>query len=151
MSCWQPQQAWIDPQPGIIQVWRLAPSQWEYRRQDHWQILSDAERERAQRFRFERDQLRHITSRASLRILLAKATGVAPQALRFGENDFGKPLLEPQPSKLTFNTSHSGDLVVHAIGSRQDVGIDVEQIRDAGDLQGIANFFSAARDHGIAK
>jgi 4'-phosphopantetheinyl transferase len=55
--------------------------------------LSDAERRRAARFRFERDRRRFIVARARLREELAARLDVKPRAIELAHGRNGKPQL----------------------------------------------------------
>lgn len=95
----------------------------------HWRHLDSAEQYRADRFRDEADRARFVIGRSSLRQLLGRRIGIASGEIRFGENEFGKPHLQHAPVALHFNSSHSGDWVLHAIDSTAPIGIDVEIVR----------------------
>jgi 4'-phosphopantetheinyl transferase len=112
--------------------------------------LTDDERNRSARFRFERDRQRFIVARGVLRELLGRYLRTDPGQIRFVYNAFGKPLLSPAfGNRLKFNLSHSADLALIAIAAHTNVGIDVEYIRAQSDYADIARqFFSAAEvDH----
>ena len=111
------------------EVHRLRVSAEMPRLEQHWRHLDSAERQRADRFRNEADRARFVIARSSLRQLLARRIGIASGEIRFGENEFGKPLLQHAPVALHFNSSHSGDWVLHAIDSVAPIGIDVEAVR----------------------
>lgn len=96
---------------------------------EHWQRLDTAEQQRATRFRIEADRARFVVARSSLRQLLAERIGVAARQIEFVENRFGKPCLREAHPTLHFNTSHSGDWVLHAIDNAAPVGVDVEAVR----------------------
>lgn len=105
--------------------------------------LSDDERARADRFRFDRDRDRYVVGRGLLRRLLGEYLGIAPAAVRFvyGPND--KPRLETEV--LRFNVSHSGPVALYAFTRREEVGIDVELDRGDYARERIAErFFSQA-------
>lgn len=110
------------------------------------QILSQDERERADRFHFEADRRRGVIGRGYLRLLLGQILNVPPSELRFEYDEFGKPGLMPKREPaLEFNISHSGDLILIAIAIGRAVGVDVEKIRNDLDPVGIAaHFFSAS-------
>jgi 4'-phosphopantetheinyl transferase len=56
--------------------------------------------------------------------------GGHPSEIRFGIVAMGKPTLAwPNDIGLTFNTTHSGDLVIIAVTASRDVGVDVERVR----------------------
>jgi 4'-phosphopantetheinyl transferase len=91
---------------------------------DDFDLLDAVERERAQRFRFDRDRNRFICGRAYLRRSLGAALGELPErvALRAAPN--GKPFVPD--CDLAFNLAHSGSLAVLAMSRTADLGVDVE-------------------------
>lgn len=89
-------------------------------------LLTDAERARANRYRFDDDRRRSIVARASTRRMLANALGTDPRPLSIVEGDHGKPALAGH--EMEFNASHSGDLVAVALAATP-VGIDIERRR----------------------
>jgi 4'-phosphopantetheinyl transferase len=107
--------------------------------------LSDDERERAGRFRFDRDRRRYVAARGTLREVLAARLGAEPAALRFDYGEQGKPVLRPEHGgrELFFNVAHSGDRGAFAVGVVPAIGIDVEVVRPVRDARSIATrFFS---------
>jgi 4'-phosphopantetheinyl transferase len=111
-------------------------------------LLSDAERERASRFVFDRDRRRFIVSRARLRQLLAARLGVPPESVEFTYGAHGKPaiVLGPADPDLRFNVSHCNDLAVYAFSYGLDVGVDVEAVRALPDADRIAARFFSPRE-----
>lgn len=97
-------------------------------------IMNTAERGRAQKFMRGRES--YIASRWLLRTLLARYTNLTPTAVEFLRTDKGKPYLPH--SDIHFNLSHSGDWVLMAVGKTELIGIDIETLRGARDLCGIA-------------
>lgn len=111
--------------------------------------LSDAERERAARFRFERDRRRFIVARARLREELAARLGVRPEAVRFAYGDNGKPRLADHA--LQFSVSHCDDVALFAFSKTAEVGVDIEAIRPVREADAIAvQFFSPLEHAGYA-
>jgi len=110
------------------------------------QILSQDERDRADRFRFEVDGRRAVIGRGYLRLLLGQILDLPASKLRFEYDEFGKPSLTPGHAlPLRFNLSHSGDLILIAITIGRAVGVDVERIRTDLDPDELAaRFFSAS-------
>jgi 4'-phosphopantetheinyl transferase len=99
------------------------------------QTLSDDERLRASRFRFERDRSRFIAGRGILREILSRYLHLAPNQVQFAYGQYGKPTLALlHHTGLEFNLSHSGDRALYAIADRKQIGIDLEQIRSLPDL-----------------
>ena len=93
--------------------------------------LSDDERARADRLRFDDKRQQAIVSRGLLRGVLGWALDVEPGAIAFASNNFGKPLLagEFAEADLAFNVSHSGDRLLLAVSHGLAVGVDIERVR----------------------
>jgi phosphopantetheinyl transferase len=88
-------------------------------------VLSDAERDRAGRFRFEGDRVRWSRARAILRRLLGDYLERDPRAIELEAGANGKPRLLDGEG-LAFNLSHSGHLALFAFTLDNPVGVDVE-------------------------
>jgi len=108
--------------------------------------LSSTERERARRLRFDRDRQRYVVRRGLLRVILGRYLGAAPEELEFQYGDCGKPELDPSTSdgSLRFNLSYTYDLALYAVARGQELGVDVERIRDKSYLGLATRYFSAA-------
>ncbi len=112
--------------------------------------LSQDERARAARFRFDRDRVRWSAARSMLRQCLAEYAHQAPESLRFAYMAHGKPFLADHPA-VTFNLSHAGDYGLLAVTSRRQVGVDIELIRpDFADPAVARHFFSSAEQAQLA-
>lgn len=108
-------------------------------------LLDTEERERAARFQFEHLRRAFRVARGTLRLILARYLEVEPGKLQFRYTANGKPYLSDpaDPKGISFNLSHSGDLVLYAITRGRQVGVDIEQIRPVPELMNIAaNTFS---------
>ena len=103
-------------------------------------LLSEAERQRASRFLFDRDRRRFTVARARLRQLLAARLGVEPESVELTYGTHGKPALARRSTdpNLRFNASHSEDVAVYAFAAGREVGIDVEVVRVITDADDIA-------------
>lgn len=104
--------------------------------------LSDQERLRARRWRFEKDRRRSIASRGLLRWLLAYYLDVEPGSVALRQGAQGKPALADAP-RLRFSVAHSGDLVLYAFARHDELGVDVERVRAIPDALSIAASFFA--------
>jgi 4'-phosphopantetheinyl transferase len=104
-------------------------------------LLSADERQRAQRFHFERDRRRYVAAHAALRQLLATRLEVKVSQLEFVVGDYGKPRLAAtlSASGLHFNLSHSSALALIALCHHCELGVDVEAIRSVNDEAGLAD------------
>lgn len=120
-------------------------------------LLSPSERQRAERFFFERHRRRYIVARAQLRKLLGARLGIAPQTIQLVYGKNGKPRLADD--SLRFSVSHCGEVALFAFSRRGDVGVDIEAMRPIRSLDAIAahilsrremRAYAAARDKALA-
>ena len=97
----------------------------------YWEMLSAQERERADKFRFERHRRRFVAGRGELRRLLSRYLGLSPREVALAYGSDGKPFCTSQPPgwRICFNLSHSENAAALAISSGFEVGIDVEHVR----------------------
>ncbi|HWG92362.1 MAG TPA: 4'-phosphopantetheinyl transferase superfamily protein [Candidatus Thermoplasmatota archaeon] len=109
--------------------------------------VSEDEALEAARFRRPEDARRALLTRGVTRALLARYAATPPQALAFtracsncGAPNHGKPrLVAPAAATpLTFNLSHSGDLLVIALSRGLEVGVDVERVDATFDWEPVA-------------
>ncbi len=108
-------------------------------------VLSDVEKDKARRFHFQQDRERYIAAKACQRSVLGGYLGVEPGSLVFDLNPFGKPSLGGETARgdLQFNLSHTRGLGMLAAARGDELGVDVEQVRDREVDLGIARrFFS---------
>ena len=90
-------------------------------------ILSTDERARADRRITESGRRAVRQSLLVRRLMLARATGQHPAALRFGYGEFGRPELRPNPWGIRFNMSHSRSLIAGLVTTgNRCCGIDIE-------------------------
>jgi 4'-phosphopantetheinyl transferase len=103
-------------------------------------IISADERQRADRFEFDRPRRQFIMTRAALRMLLGQMLNVPPVEVELIVYSQAKPRLGSphEQSNLRFNVAHSCDLGLIAIAVACDVGIDVEAVREVTHLEPIA-------------
>jgi len=90
-------------------------------------LLKSDELERANRYYFERDRNRFITSRGALRILLGKYLKKNPTDIEFTITVNKKPSLKEPLNSLYYNTSHSENYILFAFAN-SEIGIDVEKV-----------------------
>jgi 4'-phosphopantetheinyl transferase len=118
-------------QPDEVHIWSIVvdrlpdsahvPAQLE--------VLSDAERDRMDRFRRPIDRRMYGISHVLLRMVLARYESVPPELLRFSRGAHGKPALVDSPGSMgvEFNLSHARGLAVVAVARGRAVGIDAER------------------------
>jgi 4'-phosphopantetheinyl transferase len=106
---------------------------------DLFNYLSEDERERAARFRFEADHWSFAAAHAGLRALLGSMVLCTPQALRFAASTKGKPYLNQTGpcGAVQFSISHTRGCVAVAVAGCP-VGVDVERHRPIPDLMAVA-------------
>lgn len=95
--------------------------------------LSDDEKQRAARFRFEEDRVRWTRARSSLRLILSRYVGDDPFRIAFEYGPHGKPSLPPI-NDVQFNLSHAGDWAMVAVTHGVAVGVDIERVRPGLDM-----------------
>ena len=122
-------QAW--PRGRDVHVWAIdltspatAPSDW----------LGKRELERARRFVYADDSRRYVRAHLALRTILGAYLGREPATLDFVEQELGKPRLPQDCGGGYFNLSHSKDEALLVLGVADEVGVDIEAVRD--DLPG---------------
>jgi 4'-phosphopantetheinyl transferase len=145
-SPWENTPDFVEPRRDEVHVWRASLKIAPTRVQSLSQLLSDDERERAGRFRFQRDRGKFITSRALLRILIGRYLHKRPSEIKFSYGRNGKPFLANKDDlAVRFNLSHSKELVLYAVTQGREIGIDIEHISEQVETDPIAGrFFSSS-------
>jgi 4'-phosphopantetheinyl transferase len=95
-------------------------------------LLSADERQREQRFHFERDRNRFLITRALVRTVLSRYEAVDPRDWVFTANAYGRPeidVLRMGAADLCFNISHTVGLIVLGVTRGRALGVDVENLR----------------------
>jgi len=130
---------------GEIDLWRVDLDHHPAFIGSLFELLSDDEKTRANKFVFAKDRSHFIACRATARKILGGYLGTGPQKVRFSTGRNGKPFLAAQDGDLRFNVSHSQGLGVVAVSLNREIGVDIEYINQDFDVLGIApNVFSAA-------
>jgi 4'-phosphopantetheinyl transferase len=109
-------------------------------------VLSDEERTRSKKFRFEVDQNRYIVRHAVLRQLTGQYLEKAPSEIEFNLNSFGKPEMASGNTALQFNLSTSAEWVMLAFTRHRKTGVDIEKVRQDLDWREVASHFFHARE-----
>ena len=125
-----------------VHVWRAPLDAGENTLERLERSLSPDERERAQRFVFQKDRRRFIVARAVLRVLLGRYLNQEPDRIRFVYGPEGKPALaETAAGSVRFNLSHSEALALYAFTRGREVGIDLEWINPRVAFEELAERF----------
>ncbi|MEP7075448.1 MAG: 4'-phosphopantetheinyl transferase superfamily protein [Acidobacteriota bacterium] len=127
-----------------VHIWHLDLNQGRKSLNSFFDLLSDDEKHRAERFVFARNKEYFITGRGTLRKVLGGYLDKSPEALRFSLRHYGKPDLSNGNSHLRFNVSHSHGMAVIAVALNREVGVDIEFVNFDFDVSSVArNVFSA--------
>lgn len=110
-------------------------------------LLSAQERQRADRFVFERDRTRYTVAHGVLRCLLARYCGIHAESLEFEASAAGKPVLRNGPGPH-FNLTHSEDGALVGVSATRELGIDLERVRGNIEAHAISRhyFFGSERE-----
>jgi 4'-phosphopantetheinyl transferase len=118
--------------PGRVDVWMTGPvSALDARKHHCDRLLSESECVRLRRYKVQGARDQFLAARVLVRTTLSMYADVAPQEWKFETNRYGRPsIMRPEQFRcLRFNLSHTDGLVVCAIASTDDIGIDVENVQ----------------------
>lgn len=132
--------------PNEVHVWSLRLNDRRAEPEEIYEsLLSEDERDRAEKLRFNEDRRRFILARGNLRLLLSRYLNKKPRQLWIRYGRYGKPYLseESNQKKISFNLSHSKDTVLYAFSYDRKIGIDIEFLRPVSKADKIVErFFS---------
>jgi 4'-phosphopantetheinyl transferase len=123
-----------------VDVWRLRLDQPLEGAEVPRATLSADERSRARRMRSPEDRRRYQVARGCLRAILARYAQQPAHELVFDYEPLGRPTLHGSRG-LTFSAAHAGDRGLIAVGRRPAIGIDIEPLSAATDVEAIADGF----------
>ncbi|GJM16812.1 MAG: hypothetical protein DHS20C13_21390 [Thermodesulfobacteriota bacterium] len=133
--------------PNEIHIWRTYLYFNGHSTNHFYSILSEDEKSKANRFRFEKDKKRFVITRGLLRETLGLYLEIDSKDLDFNYNKYGKPsLTNPGKSRLEFNLSHSGDVILYSFAKERKLGIDVERLRPIKKAQKIVERFFSEKE-----
>jgi 4'-phosphopantetheinyl transferase len=120
-------------------------------------LLSEDERERANRYRAPEARERFVITRTALREILAREAGLPPERLRFSypcacgradcEPSHRKPRLDLE-TDLRFNVSHTNGLALIAVTRGRELGVDVERVQPGIAIEPLAKHVLGALPEG---
>jgi 4'-phosphopantetheinyl transferase len=110
-------------------------------------LLGADERDRAARFKFQRDRTRYLAAHAALRSILAAYLSVAPEELQFSLGAHGKPRLVSIQAKgiIQFNLSHSHNLALIVV-AEGEIGVDIEWMKEDFPVMEVAQRFFTGKE-----
>src|SRR5882757_3656775 len=132
---------------NAVDVWIVDLLASDQTLQHAYEVLSDDELQRAQRFRFPVDRRRFVIARAAMRKILGRYLQTAPGVIAFEYTEYGKPRVAKPPTNLRFNTSRSGERALIACTVGREVGVDIEWINRDIEIDELARgFFTLAEN-----
>ena len=136
---------------GFIDIWVIDIMAINDNMAFFYTLLSNDERIKANRFKFDKDKKISIVSRGSLRYLIGQYLNLNPTAITFTYGTYGKPQMDGLTA-LKFNVSHSKRFIVVGFAYGMDLGVDIEYINNTFNVMDIVdNYFSKAEIKAIAK
>jgi len=139
---WTPSPKYIPLKPQDLHLWFLPLPEKTLLTDHYWQVLSPDEQSRAHSFRFEKNALEFIQTRAALRYLLAFYSSQKPTEISFGQNEYGKPSFP----ELYFNVSHTDGAALLGFTLAGELGVDIENTERAVEVDLVAKHFFAPRE-----
>lgn len=114
---------------GDVHVWFTQPKHVPHDSLDAYvRLMTQSERERGERYHFEKDRMLHAIARALVRTTLSQYADVPPDAWRFEAGKHGRPSISAPSADLAFNLTHTAGFVACAVSREPEVGVDVEQV-----------------------
>jgi 4'-phosphopantetheinyl transferase len=126
---------------GEVHIWRFETQPSDFRYDKMLGLLSAKEKQRAFRYKFEKDRREFVMARGALRLITGGYLQREAQRVVFTENEFGKPALV-NGKRFVFNVSHSHGLILIAVAKNCAIGVDVEKVQEL-DHQAMAQRFFA--------
>ena len=122
-----------------VHIWAVALNRPGPEIEELRKLLDPAERQRADRFRFEADRLRYVVAHGYVRRVLSTYTKTAPENLSMIIGKYGKPELEQGIGRpgLHYSLSHSKEYAAIAV-AQSPLGVDVEDPRELVDMGSLA-------------
>ena len=130
----------------VVYLYRIALSQHFPELPRLLQLLSKSEAERAALLKDDLAKKRSIAGRGLLREILGGYVAVAPEKVRIDTGEYGKPYLEECEGNIRFNLSHSEDILIIAVSTCRDVGVDIEAIKIDKPLNTMARLAFSRRE-----
>ena len=111
-------------------------------------LMTQEERTQQQRFHFAKHRHQYLITRALVRTTLSHYTRIKPHEWRFSKNYYGRPeiIIKEYIPPLRFNLSHTDGLIVCGVVLKQDIGVDIENLKRQGAPVEIADRFFSTQE-----
>lgn len=110
-------------------------------------LLSAAEHAQTEHFQFPADRMTYLVTRALVRVVLSKYAALSPPEWRFEKNAYGRPQVARDcvPDPIHFSISHTRELVICAVATTEEIGVDTESLgRQDISLELAERYFAAS-------
>jgi len=143
LNNWQSQNSDKTLGDNEVHIWLSYLNLHQARLKHLYPLLSDAEKERSERFKHYKLRKNYIASHGFLHTALGHYINTAADEIEFVHGEQGKPsIIESQNSQnIQFNLSNSVSLAILAICKKHQLGIDIECTDRKADWAGIARRF----------
>jgi 4'-phosphopantetheinyl transferase len=113
-----------------------------------FKLLSPEEKNSAKRYHFEHDRVLYIARHGILRTLLGNYIKCEPDQIQFTTNTYGKPYLKHMDhnKQYYFNISYSNNMGVFAFTADQEVGIDIEFVKNIPEMNSIVDNYLSSKE-----
>ena len=115
-----------DLDPGIFQIWITDWNAWSSHAAGLKEHLTEDEIQRHARLKIPEKKDQFLNSRGILRLILSSYLDISPGLIQIESNSSGKPYLPD--SDLSFNLSHSGDLLLYGFCLKANIGVDIQEV-----------------------
>lgn len=132
---------------GIPHIWVLDLRLLSKRSTEYECFLTTKELLRAKKFRFEKDKKTFVVVRGILRELSGQYLRIAPKDIRLRYTKYGKPELDYPKNNLHFNVSHASEIAIIGFSLGVPIGVDVEFVKYANDLEKVAKRFFSKNEY----
>jgi 4'-phosphopantetheinyl transferase len=148
MISWSESPAELPALQNAIHVWAVRLDAANVNLELGQNLLSPDERERAVRFKFERDRRRYLVAHIALHEILRRYLPIDPAGLSFDISANGKPRLPLTLARsgVQFNLSHSNEMALVAVCHEREVGVDIESVNEDFEFHELAERFFTAKE-----
>ena len=122
-----------------VHIWIVSLSNKHITQESLKRTLSYSELKKIDEFNSISERERYLYYRGILRQILSKYMELEPEKVILSISDKGKPYIKN--SELKFNISHKNDLAVIALGTKCEIGVDIEYLRNEIDYYKIVKRF----------
>lgn len=144
---WQTAPAALEVSADHVDIWLASTALAGEQLRAYRESLSQAELDRAKKFKSDSRYREYVVTRGLLRQVLAGVIGLDLAGVDFPDGAHGKPGLGSSPGGKTiaFNVSHSHGLALVALTLEGRLGVDLEKIRPEVEWRSLAqHYFSDA-------